>query len=168
MQTGQIIPNWNIEEFTQLSYKLDTHKDAELLNQYNNSGHILNSMTLYNYFEPSPMPDCIEKYVLPHFLNLSHVSVAVNLFKPGQYLPGHVDLFEKYRSIHKLGKSANIVRTIVMLEDSEYGQISQAGDHTYGIWNAGFWIQWQEQDIHAVYNFSMKNRYALQITGVSA
>lgn len=167
IKSGQIIPLWNIEQFKNLNYKHDTHKDTVLLDQYESLGHSRLNMTLYNYFEPNPMPQSVVDHVLPRFCELSHVSVAINLFEPGQYLPPHVDLFEKYREIHKLDNSAKIVRTIVMLEDSEYGQISQAGNHTYGSWQAGFWLQWQETDIHAFYNFSMNNRYAIQITGVS-
>jgi hypothetical protein len=163
--TGHITPNWDLDKFKTLSYKYDTHKDTELLDRYVKLGHVRSSMTLWNYFQPNPMPSSVE-YVLTNFEHMSNISVAVNLFKPGQYLPTHVDLFERYRSVHNLRSSANIVRTVVMLEDSEPGQISQACDATFGSWIAGFWLQWSESDPHAFYNFSMKDRYALQITGV--
>jgi hypothetical protein len=166
LQVGTLYPEWNVEEFKTLNYKFDTHKDSELLDRYENLGHSRLNMTLYNYFEPNPMPEVISRYVLPKFSHMSHISVAVNLFKPGQYLPVHVDLFGRYREVHKLGSSAKIARAILMLEDSEPGQISQACGETYGEWRAGFWLQWEEPDPHAFYNFSMKDRYALQITGV--
>lgn len=165
LTTGHITPNWNIDDYKALDYKYDTHKDSQLLDQYEQLGHSRSNMTLYNYFEPNPMPAGIGS-VLKNFEHLSNISVAVNLFKPGQYLPTHVDLFERYRSVHGLDASANIVRTIVMLEDSEPGQISQACEATFGTWQAGFWLQWSESDPHAFYNFSMRDRYALQITGV--
>lgn len=166
LTTGNLYPEWDIEDFKKLAYKYDTHKDADLLSKYESLGHSRNNMTLYNYFEPNPMPEIVNRYILPKFSHLSHVSVAVNLFKPGQYLPVHFDLFEKYRAVHSLDKSAKIARAILMLEDSESGQISQACNETYGEWRAGFWLQWEEPDLHAFYNFSMKDRYALQVTGV--
>jgi hypothetical protein len=165
LTTGHIHPQWNIEDFKTLAYKYDTHKDSKLLDQYEQLGHSRSNMTLYNYFEPNPMPVSIRDDILNNFPQLTNVSIAVNLFKPGQYLPTHVDLFEKYRSVHGLDKSADVARVIVMLEDSESGQISQACNQTFGEWNAGFWLQWEESDPHAFYNFSMKDRYAVQITG---
>ena len=162
--SGYISPNWDLEEYKNLSYKLDTHKDSKLLDQYETTGHSRLHMTLYNYFEPNPMPSSVKDNVISSFTNLTNISVAVNLFKPGQYLPVHVDLFEKYRQVHNLNSTDKIVRTIVMLENSEPGQISQVCDQTFGNWSSGFWLQWEESDPHAFYNFSMKNRYALQIT----
>ena len=168
LTVGQMYPKWDIEEFKTLEYKYDTHKDSELLDQYERLGHSRSNMTLYNYFEPNPMPSSIGDYILGNFPRFSHTSVAVNLFKPGQYLPVHVDLFERYRAVHGLDKSAKVVRAIVMLEHSEPGQISQACSSTYASWHAGFWLQWEEPDAHAFYNFSMKDRYAVQITGTIA
>jgi hypothetical protein len=52
-----------------------------------------------------------------------------------------------------------------MLEDSKPGQVSQACGKTYGEWQAGDWIQWDSDDPHAVYNLSMHDRYAIQLTG---
>ena len=54
---------------------------------------------------------------------------------------------------------------VIMLEDSVPGQVSQACDVTLGEWKAGDWISWDNGDPHAVYNFSMQNRYAIQLTG---
>jgi hypothetical protein len=168
LTTGHIHPQWNIEDFKTLAYKYDTHKDSKLLDQYEQLGHSRLNMTLYNYFEPNPMPAVVKDFNLYYFSHLTNISVAINLFKPGQYLPMHVDLFEKYRQVHNLDKSSSIFRTIVMLEDSEPGQISQACNKTFGEWKAGFWLQWEESDPHAFYNFSMKDRYAVQITGTIA
>lgn len=161
---GHIEPQWNINEFKSLNYKFDTHKDQQLLDQYAESGHNMESMTLYNYFQPNPLPDCVFDYIVPHFDNLEHIGIAVNYFKPGQYLPVHVDLFGKYSKIHDLDNE-EITRIIIMLEDSKPGQISQVCDQTIGKWSAGDWFQWDRDDPHAFYNFSMHDRYAIQLTG---
>mgnify|MGYP003653271452 CR=1 FL=1 len=161
--SGHIAPQWNIEEFKVLNYKYDTHKDQELLDQYAAVGHKMDSMTLYNYFQPNPFPSVVFDYILPQF-ELDHVGVAINYFKPGQYLPAHVDLYGKYSAVHKI-EDEEITRVILMLEDSTIGQISQICDKTIGKWSAGDWFQWDSEDEHAFYNFSMKDRYAVQLTG---
>lgn len=162
--SGHIEPKWDILEFKRLNYKHDTHKDKDLLDQYAEVGHRMESMTLYNYFQPNPFPPVVFDYIVPHFKNLEHVGVAINYFKPGQYLPVHVDLFGKYSAVHELDDE-EITRIILMLEDSSPGQISQICDETIGNWKAGDWFQWDSDDPHAFYNFSMKDRYAIQITG---
>jgi hypothetical protein len=85
------------------------------------------------------------------------------LFRPAQYLPLHVDLFGRYREVNNL-TNEQVVRTMVMLEDSVPGQILQVDGETFGDWKAGDTFSWQEEDLHALYNFSMSNRYAVQVT----
>jgi len=161
---GHIDPKWNIDEFKALDYKFDTHKDDSLLNDFANVGHSKMYMTLWNYFQPNPFPSVMFEYILPHF-DLDCISVAINMFTPGQYLPMHSDLYGKYKQYHNL-TNENITRYVIMLEDSVPGQISQACDITLGQWRAGDWISWENDDPHAVYNMSTQNRYAIQLTGV--
>lgn len=161
---GHIKPSWDIEEFKALDYKFDTHKDDDLLNEFASVGHSKMYMTLYNYFQPNPFPPVVFDYIVPQF-DITNVSVAINLFTPGQYLPLHNDLYGKYKTFHGL-KNQNIRRFVVMLEDSVPGQISQVCDETYGEWRAGDWFGWDNDDPHAVYNFSTVWRYGIQITGV--
>jgi hypothetical protein len=161
--SGHIEPNWDINEFKALNYKFDTHKDDNLLNEFASHGHSKMYMTLWNYFQPNPFPNVVWDYIVPQF-SLDHVSVAINMFTPGQYLPLHYDLFGKYKQHHGLAKQ-DITRCIIMLEDSVPGQISQACGRTIGEWKAGDWISWDNDDIHAIYNMSTVNRYAIQLTG---
>ena len=163
-ESGNIEPKWNIEEFKALDYKADVHKDYDLIDLYEATGHYKPNMSLYNYFQPNPMPKVVYDYIVPHF-HLTNVGVAVNYFKPGQYLPVHTDLFERYIEVHGV-KYEDIVRIIVMLEDCSPGQISQVDQVTMGNWKAGDWFQWGAPDPHAFYNFSMQDRYGIQITGV--
>ena len=161
--SGHINPSWDIEEFKALDYKFDTHKDDGLLNKFASTGHSKMYMTLWNYFQPNPFPNVVFDYIVPQF-DLENVSVAINLFTPGQYLPVHGDLYGKYKTFHGL-TDQTITRHVIMLEDSVPGQVSQACDVTLGEWKAGDWISWDNGDPHAVYNFSMQNRYAIQLTG---
>lgn len=161
---GHIDPQWNIEDFKNLQYKFDTHKDSNLLELYQTSGHDIAAMTLYNYFEPEPMPSALDDHITPSFSFLDNLAVAINLFKPGQYLPYHKDLYQKYRQYHSV-EDRSIMRCILMLEDGVPGQILEIGKQVYSCWSSGDWFSWVDEENHAFYNFSTANRYAVQITG---
>jgi len=164
LDRGHIEPNWDIEDFKALNYNFDTHKDNELLDRYASCGHSKMYMTLYNYFQPNPFPSCVHDYIVPHF-NLDYTGVAINLFKPAQYLPIHHDLYGKYKEVNGI-TTETVTRYMIMLEDSVQGQISQIGDFVTCTWKAGDWFSWDNDDPHAVYNMSTTNRYAIQLTGV--
>jgi hypothetical protein len=57
------------------------------------------------------MPKCVYEYIKPHFNFLDNLALAVNYFKPGQYLPLHSDLYEKYIKVYEVNPK-NIVRVI--------------------------------------------------------
>jgi hypothetical protein len=131
MFTGYVTPCWDMEQIKNLEYKADYHKDTALINKYVDAGHSLNHITIYNYFEPNPMPDSIVQ-IKKHFSCLKNVSVAINKFTPGQYLPMHKDLYGNFKVLHGLEDKDAIVRIIVMMEDSVPGQILQIGDNSWG------------------------------------
>tara|TARA_B100001287_G_scaffold146025_1_gene122939 strand:+ start:5694 stop:6203 length:510 start_codon:yes stop_codon:yes gene_type:complete len=159
-----IVPSWNIEDYKKLKYKLDTHKDNEDNQRYIDAGHNKDSLTLYNYFEPNKMPTSII-YIKSQFPSLKNISVAINLFKPGQYMPIHYDRFTAYKKHHNIPKGSDICRHMVMLEDHEEGQMLQIGKQINTGWEAGSVYKWNNSDIHTFYNLSTKDRYAVQVTG---
>jgi hypothetical protein len=161
-----IKPNWNITDFKKLEYTLCTHKDEKVLNDYLNSGHDPKWLSIYNYHEPNPMPDVVFNYIKPYFNHLDNVCMAINYFKPGQYLPLHVDVFGRYIQVQKVDPN-KIIRYMVMLEDNYPGQILQIKDSCISSWKAGDCFSWKYDDLHAFYNFSMNDRYAIQVTGVT-
>ena len=167
LETGHLPPVWELGEFTNLTYRYDTPYNTgnrDLIERYSLAGHSFYNMSMYNCFETAELPSVVNDYIRPAFNYLKNLSIAVNLFQPGQYLPYHVDRFEKYRKINNI-VDEQIVRVILMLEDSKPGQISQVCDTTIGRWNAGDWFQWDADDYHTFYNFSLYNRYAIQLTG---
>lgn len=160
---GKINPQWDPKDFYKLEYKLDYHKDTDLIKKYVDLGHPVELISVYNCFDDKI--DIDKSYILEKFNFLNHVSIAINLFKPGQYIPCHSDLYQRYKIVHSITSSENIYRIILMLEDSSPGQILQIEDRAIAHWSAGEWFGWRNSDLHAFYNFSMKNRYAVQITG---
>lgn len=161
-----IQPKWNIDDYKALDYKLDIHKSQEDNDKYTNAGHFAQSLTLYNYFEPNQMPESMA-YIRQCFDFLKNINVAVNLFTPGQYIPIHYDRYGLYKKINNLSQDSNVSRYIVMLEDSEEGQMLYINQKVYSNWQAGQVYGWQNDTPHTFYNLSLKNRYAVQITGQS-
>jgi len=161
---GHINLNVEISDFYNLKYNKATI-DEKYLKEYLDSGHSEEQMIIYNYFEPNPMPDCVYK-IKENFSNLKPISVAVNFLKPGQYLPLHKDLYKKWMSIHGVKDIHRVFRAIVMLEDSSPGQILQIEQNLYTNWKAGDWFSWNGEECHAIYNLSLKNRFAVQVTGI--
>ena len=160
----RIDPQWNIQDYTNLKYNQDTVDDG-YLNNFLDAGHNRDQMCLYNYFEPQVMPTSIS-YIKSKFNFLTNLTAAVNLVLPGQYMPLHRDLYARWRHIHKITGIDKIMRIIVMLEDNNRGQFQQIENNIYNDWKAGEWFSWVGDAEHAVYNFSTKNRYAVQLTGL--
>ena len=160
---GYIDLDIDIADFKVLNYNAATI-DPVFHKQYIDAGHPRESIILYNYFEPNPMPkgvDAIKEY----FNYLSPLTVAVNYCKPSQYLPLHKDLYKRWMEVHGINNINNIVRSIVMLEDGQPGQILQIEDQCYTMWEKGEYFTWQGSTRHAIYNFSKTDRYAIQVTG---
>jgi hypothetical protein len=97
--------------------------------------------------------------------HLDSVSVAINLFTVGQWVPTHGDLYHRYNELFN-PKGRSILRAMVMLEAGEPGQILQIDDRCHCQWPAGAVYSWRDQDPHAFYNMSLSDRFALQITGL--
>ena len=160
---GYIDPRWSIQEYYNLNYNQDTVDDT-YLDRFLDAGHSRNQMCLYNYFEPNVMPESVS-YIKSQFNKLSNLTAAINLIHPGQYMPYHSDLYARWRHVHNHHDLDTVVRIIVMLENSEPGQILQIGETTHSQWLAGNWFSWHGDTPHAIYNMSLKNRYAIQLTG---
>jgi hypothetical protein len=160
---GNIPVSWNIDDFKNLTYKLDP--DPIICQEYSSVGHSLEAMKFYNCFEPD-INFSLDK-ILINFNFLSKIRIAVNLFTPGQYIPLHADKYEKFIKINQLPNSDSIVRIILMLEDNEPGQFLQIENNIVSSWKAGDCFSWKSSATHAFYNLSKKNRYSLQITGLS-
>jgi hypothetical protein len=161
---GHIPPNWNLAEYYNLNYNQATINKL-YLDRYVSCGHNSDQIKVWNYFEPNPMPSSTE-YIKNQFKNLKFLSAAVNLMLPGQYLPHHSDLYERWMLFHNVTNIANVYRAIVMLDNSLPGQILQINTNTFDNWQAGDWFAWAGETSHAIYNFSTQNRYAIQLTGL--
>ena len=164
MIRGHINPCWDMEDFYKLPYHEAPFYDDHQLNEYVSCGHIKESMMIYKYHEPNPMPSCVKEKVIPHFCDWENVTSAINLFKPGTYLPYHNDSYLRYKQVFNI-TTQDIVRSVIMLEEWQPGQMILIENESYSGWKPGdYWI-WKNDMKHSFYNMSLTNRYALQLTG---
>jgi len=164
MKQFHIHPQWNIEDFKQLSYTEAPFHDDYKIDQYTSSGHNRENLNIYKYLEPNPMPSCVHEYVFSFFSELNNLVSAVNLFKPASYLPYHSDSYTRYKELFNI-TTETIVRSVIMLEDWEPGQIILIKDQSFSGWKSGDCFSWENDTPHSFYNMSLVDRYALQITG---
>ena len=160
-----IEPCWTVQDFRDLAYTLNQYHDSDFIDRYVAAGHHRDNLRLWTYFDPLPMPAGVDHVRATFQQHWQHVTVAVNLFMPAQYMPTHSDLYGRYREVTPVG-NRTIHRAVVMLEPGLPGQILEIGDRCYSGWRAGAVYTWQDQDPHAFYNMSLQERCALQITGV--
>jgi len=163
MMTGRIPIECDLSEFHNLDYKAATI-DEIYLSKFIEAGHNYEQIQLFNYFEPNPMPKVVEE-IKSHFSYLKHLTAAVNFVPPGNYLPLHADLYQRWREVFQVSDVNSVHRYIVMLGKSSPGQILQVGNRCYSTWEAGDYFGWTGSKEHAIYNFSLGYRYAIQLTG---
>lgn len=157
---------FDIKDYQSLTYVLDYHKDKELENQYIAAGHSREQMGIHYCFETQQLPLSAQQVKNKFEQLYDNVTIAVNLFQPGHYLPRHHDLYARYRSLFDPTNTQQIIRIIVMLENNVPGQIMQVGYMTWAQWRSGQVFWWYDDTPHAFYNMSLEPRYALQITGM--
>lgn len=157
-----INPSWNIDEIKNCNYKEATI-ESEYLQKYIDSGHNRLQIKIFNCFEDNYIPESLLN--VKQYFDWKDCAVAINYLKPGTYLPLHSDLYNKYKNVFNVNDTEKIQRAIVMLEDCIFGQFLQIENNIINDWSAGDVFYWRGKTPHATYNFSTKDRYALQITG---
>lgn len=158
---------WSLGAISILDFEKNySFYQSENWSDYTSSGHDISKICMHRYCEPNPMPLEISD-IKQYFMELDNITLAVHKTPPGCYLPMHSDRYARYRQIFNLDPCRSITRAIIMLAHSEPGQIFQIGQETHGHWHAGQVFSWQDQTPHAIYNFSTRDRFAIQITGTT-
>lgn len=97
-------------------------------------------------------------------LKIDNMSLQLQKYLPGDYLPFHSDTYITYKKFYIIPKDHVIVRIILFLHDQQPGQQLWIKDRMY-TGKAGDYIGWVDDSIHMAANLSNTNRYNLQITG---
>jgi hypothetical protein len=161
---GKIKVSWTKQDLLEINFVNDVHKDINLNNLYINAGHSIQNMNIGLCQQHRDFPAWALQ-VKDHF-NLNNVTVALHKISPGNYLPIHADLYGNYKRIYNI-TNENICRVIVFLEDWQPGHMLDINNTIYNSWQAGDYFGWINDTPHAAYNFGLKDRYTLQITGTA-
>ena len=161
-QQGRIEPTWNISDLRDLNWQPTHHRDESLNQRYAHTGHSFDRMVIDICQHDQPLPNWALSIAAA--VNLQHAAVALHRMRPGRYLPLHVDLYGAYKRINDISDQS-ITRMIVFLEDHKPGHMLDIDGDVICHWQAGDWVSWQDDTIHAAYNMGTDDRYTLQITG---
>ncbi len=99
--------------------------------------------------------------------HLKNPLANLNIQKPGQVFPFHMDGVESYKTIPDLEeKRKKLRRVFIMLEPWSPGQVIVLGTKTITHWKKGdvIWFDWYNVP-HGTANFSRYTRPLLQLTG---
>jgi hypothetical protein len=126
-------------------------------------GYTHDSFSGKMYSSRNPMPDWVNDVALD--LKLSKCGFVIYKMSTLEIMPVHVDHYHTYCKVFDVDR-ADVVRTIVFLEDWKPGHYSEIDGVGITNWKAGDYIQWQADVPHAAANIGIAPRYTLQITGV--
>ena len=116
------------------------------------------------HWEPyGTVPDVF--WTVTNQFKLSMPIVGINLYKPGQIIPWHSDMYKHYKLENNIADDKQIVRIIVFLHDQMAGHQLWIEDQMC-IGNAGAYFGWVDQVEHMAGNVGYEDRHVLQITGV--
>jgi hypothetical protein len=158
--TGNIPVTWNSKDYESCEYKThpNPYRGFDPANEEDNTATKLDIGLDVCY----KIPETI-LLNLKHF-NLLNMSLQLQKYSPGQYLPFHSDRYDTYKKFNKIPKDNDIIRIIVFLHDQEPGQQLWVENKIYtGV--AGDYIGWTNDTVHMAANLSNVDRYNLQITG---
>lgn len=159
---GHIEPWWGLAH-RDLPYIHESFNDQHSLRQWRALGYTQTRFTGDMYDMRFPATDWLTKFV-DHF-SFANLCWSVYRMTPGSVLPTHQDTYARYRLIHGLDHTANIVRVIVYLEPWQSGHYTEMNGQPVTGWQAGDWVCWHNDFPHLAANIGVTDRYTLQLTG---
>ena len=105
------------------------------------------------------------EFIDENFRWLKDKHFQINLFKPGQVVPSHIDHLEYYKNLYNIKNSNDVLRIILFLQDWQSGHYFEAENTGIVNWQAGDWVAFDPIRPHSLANIGHTNRYTLQITG---
>lgn len=158
MYNGSIPVSWNKDDFVNLEYR--TYSTP--IDNFRPLNDILYNHNINVYSCSDNLPESLLK--VKEYFDLDKIVIAINKMIPGQILPYHTDLYNRYREQNSIIDIDNIMRIIVFLEDTKAGHQLWIED-SICIGKAGDFFGWRSDTKHMAANLGFQDRYVMQITG---
>lgn len=113
------------------------------------------------------IPQNVVNYLEKCFPYLSDKVYAMHRMPPGKLLPWHHDAYKTYAQRRNVEDLSLITRVILFPEDWVFGHVLQIGHESVHAWQCGDWVSWQGTTPHLAANLGQRDRYTLQITGIT-
>jgi hypothetical protein len=159
---GHLDPWWG-SAHTTLPYIHEPFNDQGSLKEWRALGYTQTRFTGDMYDMRFPSTEWLDQFG-KHF-SFKNLCWSVYRMIPGSVLPTHSDTYNRYKLIHGLNSTADVVRVIVYLEDWQSGHYAEMNGRPITGWRAGDWICWYNDFPHLAANVGKTDRYTLQLTG---
>lgn len=140
-----------------------TERKLEIQKLYRKWGY--NEHATEHYMGIDPV---ISKGFEPVIENFKNKKYHCNFLKlpAGRMLGWHIDMYSWFVKVFNYPeeKAHLIQRTVVMLEDWNFGQVVQIGNDVIHTWKAGDSFTWQGDTWHGACNFGNSDLIVLQVT----
>lgn len=159
---GHLDPWWGLAH-RDLPYINEPFNDQDSLKQWRMLGYTQTKFTGDMYDMRFPATEWLNKF--SSCFAFANLCWSVYRMTPGSVLPTHSDTYSRYRLIHDLDRSADVIRIIVYLEDWQSGHYTEMAGSPVTGWRAGDWVSWYNDFPHLAANIGHTDRYTLQLTG---
>lgn len=163
-QTGIIEPWWDLDHRT-LAYTHEPFNNLEDLDLWRRLGYTQQRFTGEMYDMRFPEPAWIQGFRTQ--FPMQHFCWSVYCMRPGDVLPPHRDTYNRFRQVHNITNTQDIVRYVIFLEPWRSGHYFEIAEQPLLPWQAGTWVCWHGDVAHAAANVGKELRYTLQLTGWS-
>jgi hypothetical protein len=164
--TGRIDPVWDIKDIENIEYFVEPFNDGETYENWRRHYNLefgIGAQADFRVAQPACVPDII-KLLEKQNIKLNNVGTSFYKLLPGEFLPYHVDRYQRYCNYHKVDIS-QIRRIIVFLQDWQPGFLFEVDNTPLVQYPAGTFVMWENDISHMAGNLGFVPRYTLQVTG---
>jgi hypothetical protein len=100
---------------------------------------------------------------------LKNTTLGILVQPPGSVNPWHFDAHTAFNQSYgsEKNKKNKVYRYLFFLEDWDWGHFSQIGNNVIANWKSGDAYTWDFQMYHLACNAGIRDRYTVQVTGIS-
>jgi hypothetical protein len=159
---GHVDPWWDLQH-RDLNYINEKFDDTYSLREWRRLGYTQARFAGDMYDMTHAEPD----WIVPFRTIFPFERFSWNLCRmpPGRVLPARKDTYDRFKLVHGLETTHNVVCTIVFLEDWASGHYLEMNGRPFTGWRAGDWVSWRNDFLHLTANMGQTDRYTLQLTG---
>jgi hypothetical protein len=159
---GHIDPWWDLRH-RDLKYIQEKFNDTYSLSDRRESGYTQTRFFSDTYDMRNAEPAWVKPF--QKIFPFERFTWGCCRMPPGSVLPAHKATYDRFKLIHGLETTHNVVRTTVFMEDWSSGHYLEMNGQPFTGWRAGDWVSWRDDFLYLAANIGQTDKYTLQLTG---